>query len=173
MPQEFLDAALETYKQNHATPLVHYPIEQSSFRFVIADHAYEWLRVNVCDDFHSAGIHTIENGDFGPHIDNVSPSGRIRYFSLIYPIRTGGDPYTNFYYTDQDMVDQIRKKPKWNVPRQDLTHVAGYQFQRHTWNLMNNQCLHSVDGLTSTRICYALNWCEARPRSLVNMGLIA
>ena len=179
LPLKF-EKALVTIQKSQRPNNTHYFSGQGEFKFKqLPDIVYKWVNENICDDYTGLGVQSIENGDFDPHIDGHNPSDvSERHYTILYMIETGGDtnginPYTRFYKTNSDSVIplcNIRNNKLYD--RNDVTVVTEHQFKKHTWNLINNQCIHSVDNITSTRICLAINFYNPRPQSLVNMGLI-
>ena len=179
LPLKFEKALVAIQKSQRPTN-VHYFSGRGEFKFKQPpDIVYQWVNENICDDYTWLGVQSIENGDFDPHIDGRDPSDLTeRYYTILYMIETGGDtngadPYTRFYKTNSDSVIplcNIRKNKLYN--RNDVIVVGESQFKKYTWNLINNQCIHSVDNITSTRICLAISFFNPRPQSLVNMGLI-
>ena len=179
LPPKF-EKALVKIQHSHVQSDTHYFSGTGEFKYKqIPEVLYKWVNDNICADYLKLGVQSIENGDFDPHIDGRSPGDDCeRQYSLLYVIDTGGndslgDPWTRFYKTQSESVEptfNVRNNKLYN--RKDLTLVAECQFKKHTWNLINNQTIHSVDNITSTRICLALGFYCERPDSLVKMGLI-
>ena len=177
-PKAFEKTLVEIQKSQQL-PLPHYFSGVGEFKIKrVPDYIHSWVRQNICDDYVGLGVQSIEHGNFDPHIDGPSPiDGTERYFSLLYIIESGGsgidDPITRFYTArnaESVIVEDVNKNRLFK--REEVELIDQCQFKKYTWNLINNQCIHSVDNLVSTRICLTLNFITPRPRSLINLGLI-
>jgi hypothetical protein len=178
LPSAFRKILLQNYtiqKDNHT----HFISGKGHYRIKrVPDLIYNWVNQNICNSYDGLGIQSVEHGDFDPHIDGRSQiDPRERYFTLMYILESGGDGFTNpitrFY-----QVSSGTKKSDNNgksirlYNRKDLTVVTECEFKSHTWNLINNQCIHSVDNVKSRRTALALNFHYAQPQFLLDKGYI-
>lgn len=170
LPKEYTQLLLKSYFKP-AQIDTHYFSGQGEFKITLIPEIQNWVRENICNDFQGVGVQSIQHGNFDPHIDGPGRFNTERYLTLLYVIETGGDPYTRFYETPASIL-QERTLTTRQFNEQNLTLVGESQFKKHTWNLLNNQAIHSVTGVTSTRICLCINFLTPRPQSLVDMGLI-
>jgi hypothetical protein len=121
----------------------------------------EWVKLNISPDHvHHTGIQVIKNHDLSPHVDPpVDPWNSIRrYYTLIYLLDTGGEseqlPVTDFYE-----LKNKNSSTRTNVyVLTDLNKIHSVQFAPNTWNLLSNQIIHSVTGVTKPRIGLAVSF---------------
>ena len=133
----------------------------SSFEIrTIPEDIISWTRDNITKDAEKVFLQTIDNGSsFVPHIDPITPSGQIRYYNLLYLIDTGGENVeTCFYETTSEDLIKCRATHVYKFPYSDVKLISKKAFKKNTWNLMNNQCIHSVEGITRTRMKLSLSF---------------
>lgn len=166
-------------QRSQQRPLPHYFSGTGEFKIKkVPGYIHDWVKKNICDDYVGLGVQSIEHGNFDPHIDGPNPEdGSERHFSLLYIIEPGGndisDPVTRFYKTKTQNTEVIEDTKRNRLfRREDVEIIAECQFKKYTWNLISNQCIHSVDNLLSTRICLVLNFITPRPVSLTELGLL-
>lgn len=124
-----------------------------------------WVKKNVTENFHKIHLQTINDGNyFDPHIDPVSNLAPERHYNLMYLFETGGDCVeTCFYYTPPDTLDKCKQSGKFTFNYNEVSIISKFCFQKNTWNFMNNQCIHSVEGISSTRMGVALSFYDTTP----------
>jgi hypothetical protein len=115
----------------------------------------KWARDNVSDQIKIVWVQTIKDGNFGPHIDGPGKtSGSRRYFNLMYILNTGGEKVLTHFYDPlkADIGDQTVFK------YEEVLLKETFEFKANTWNMMNNQEIHSVEGVTGNRVCLSLSF---------------
>lgn len=136
----------------------------------ISEDVRDWVVENIIKDApadvfftYGGGLQTIRDGNFGPHIDPTTPSGKTRYWNLMYVIATGGDKVmTSFYETPRDFTEQCIKNQFFKIKQENvvlLKKIEEVEFKLNTWNLMNNQIIHSVEGITGVRAGLTIGIC--------------
>jgi hypothetical protein len=119
----------------------------------IPDHIRDWVKLNITKDISTGVLQTIREGNFEPHIDGPSSKKDIRYYNLLYLIEPGGtNVETCFYQTPINFLKTCIEKKKFRVAYEDAVLVEKFTFNPCTWNLMNTQCIHSVEGISGYRI---------------------
>lgn len=134
---------------------------------------YKWLEDNIAPpgyDMKKIMIQTIRNGNFEPHIDGPSVTGLIRHYNLMYILETGGENViTRFYESPEYLIDKA-KSLDYRLDYSEAKILEEHVFPKNTWNLMNNQIFHSVEGITNIRIGLSLSFYESEmPEFLVNL----
>jgi hypothetical protein len=121
----------------------------------------EWVKHNIRPGcWHHTGLQVIANHDMLPHVDPpVDPQRSIRrYYTLIYLLDTGGEseqlPVTDFYELKNKTASN--KNGRYDITELDKIHSV--QFEPNTWNLLSNQIIHSVTGVTKSRIGLAVSF---------------
>lgn len=110
-----------------------------------------WAVRNLPVSLRSVCIQTIRSGDFDVHVDGPTANGPPREFNLMYVIEPGGDCVTtSFYKTDSELLKLAG--PNLVLPEQHREKIATYEFKPRQWVIMNNQCFHSVNGITGLRV---------------------
>jgi hypothetical protein len=118
------------------------------------------ISYNICD-IADIGIQTIRQGNFEPHIDGPSSKGQLRHYNLMYMIDTGGQNVkTKIYNSPSELVAKV-KQTDYSISYAEAELIETFEFQKHTWNLMNNQMFHSVEGITGTRIGLSISFFDA------------
>lgn len=114
-------------------------------------HILYWAIKNLRVPLKSICIQTVGVGDFDVHVDGPTANGPPRDFNLMYIIEPGGDCVTtSFYKTNSDLVKLAG--PNLVLPEQYRERIATYEFLPGQWIIMNNQCFHSVNGITGLRV---------------------
>jgi hypothetical protein len=111
-----------------------------------------WARENISLDLR-LNIQTIHGGDLGPHTDGKDSRGFHRFCNLMYILDTGSDDpvYTNFYHTPYEYINKGNKVPE------NLKIIDTVIYEKNQWLLMNSRIIHSVNGLTRTRIALSFS----------------
>jgi hypothetical protein len=111
-----------------------------------SDLLKHWITQNITRHWANAGTVITDAGRsvVGPHID------RIRNYSLLYPIATGGTNVSTVFYRLKDP-----KKSRADFFYNDISEleeIARVQVPEHTWCILDTKTIHAVEGLESTRI---------------------
>lgn len=120
------------------------------------DNIVNWVNQNICINTsikYIVGIQTISGGSFDPHIDPISEEIS-RNWTLMYIIKSGGDPYTRIY-TPIDLIKDERL-----IDPSTIKEIDKFQFKENTWNILYNRCIHSVDYMNSDRICLSISFSD-------------
>jgi hypothetical protein len=146
--------AISTFSQTHPGAYLE--------MYNTATEIEEWVKHNISPDHaHHTGMQVIKNYDLLPHVDPAvdPPHYKIRrHYTLIYLLDTGGEPnqhpVTDFYklknknFSDKTIIPGIS----------DLNKIHSVQFEPNAWNLLSNQIIHSVTGVTKPRISLAVSF---------------
>lgn len=120
-----------------------------------SDELLAWARENISDQIKTVWVQSIKGGNFGPHIDGPGrTSGSRRYFNLMYIINPGGEKVLTHFYKPVDA--NIGDKTVFDY--NEVTLAETFQYKNNTWNLMNNQEIHSVEGVTDTRLGLSISF---------------
>lgn len=110
-----------------------------------------WAVRNLPVSLRSVCIQTIRSGDFDVHVDGPTANGPPREFNLMYVIEPGGEHVTtSFYKTNNELLKLAG--PNLVLPEQYREKIATFEFKPQQWIIMNNQCFHSVNGITGLRV---------------------
>lgn len=110
-----------------------------------------WAIKNLPVSLRSICVQTIRVGDFDVHVDGPTANGPPREFNLMYMIEPGGDHVTtSFYKTTEELVEIAG--PSRILPPEHREKIETFEFKPGQWVLMNNQCFHSVNGITELRV---------------------
>lgn len=114
-----------------------------------------WVHENISDRIKTVWVQTIKGGNFGPHIDGPGrTSGSRRYFNLMYIIDPGGDNVLTHFYKPID--SNIGDKTVFS--NDEVVLKETFHYKPNTWNLMTNQEIHSVEGVTGTRLGLSISF---------------
>jgi hypothetical protein len=110
------------------------------------DELKDWVTQNITRHWANAGTVITDAGKYvvGPHID------RIRNYSLLYPIDTGGTNVSTVFYRLKDP-----KKSRDGFFYNDISEleeIARVHVPQKTWCILDTKTIHAVEGLESTRI---------------------
>ena len=111
-----------------------------------SDMLKHWITQNITRHWANAGTVITDTGKsvVGPHID------RIRNYSLLYPIVTGGNNVTTVFYRLKDP-----KKSRADFFYNDISEldeIARVRIPQNTWCILDTKTIHAVEGLDSTRV---------------------
>lgn len=111
-----------------------------------SDLLKHWITQNLTRHWHTAGTVITDAGKsvIGPHID------RIRNYSLLYPVVTGGNNVTTVFYRLKD-PKKSRAEFFYN-DISELEEIARVRIPQNTWCILDTKTIHAVEGLDSTRI---------------------
>lgn len=110
-----------------------------------------WSIKNLPVSLRSICVQTICAGDFDVHVDGPTANGPPRDFNLMYIIEPGGACVTtSFYKTTEDLLEIAG--PTRILPPEHREKIDTFEFKPGQWVLMNNQCFHSVNGITELRV---------------------
>lgn len=116
-----------------------------------------WCLQNLPVPFDGLAVQSVRAGNFDPHVDGPSKRGPPRNYNLMYIIDSGGDRVTtNFYKTTDQLLAQVTKD--YQLPLHLCEQIESFEFLPDQWILMNNQCFHSVNGVTRTRIGLSISF---------------
>lgn len=139
----------------------------------LTQELYAWLRENIVDsdyDISKIMVQTIRNGNFEPHIDGPSLTGLIRHYNLMYIIDTGGEHVKTQIYNSPEELKLKARQADYRITYQEAELVDSFEFKKDTWNLLNNQIFHSVEGITGIRIGLSISFYDAQmPKFLLNL----
>ena len=134
---------------------------------------YKWLRDNIVDedyDVKKIMVQTIREGNFEPHIDGPSVTGLIRHYNLMYIIETGGDRVLTQFYDSPPALIERAASSDYRIQYGESSVIHSIEFKKGTWNLMNNQVFHSVEGITGTRIGLSISFYDpVMPKFLLKL----
>jgi hypothetical protein len=121
----------------------------------------KWIKNNITvgyNAFYFAGIQIVKNEKLIPHVDpgiDFPTTQLRRHYTLLYLIDTGNSitaPVTNFY----ELID-TNSSTELNVYNEaDLRKIQSVQLTKNSWNLLSNQVIHSVTGISTPRIGLAI-----------------
>lgn len=122
-------------------PLVRIP------RYDLDQEFVTWTKQNIMQNFFETAVAVSQNtaGSLGPHTD------RVRDFVLIYVIETGGPNCETVFWREPGQP-LVRPRRTFVDNYDTLQCVARARLQPGQWALLNGRILHSVDGLTQSRI---------------------
>lgn len=137
---------------NNQTPFLMYAAGQGRFECKPIDKLIlYWAIKNLSISLRSVCVQTIRAGDFDVHVDGPTANGPPRDFNLMYVIEPGGDCVTTSFYKTTDELIEIAG-PSRILPEQYRERIAVHEFVPRQWIIMNNQCFHSVNGITGLRV---------------------
>jgi len=154
--QEIVKVALSSAEAE--TPFLSYRSGEGIFECRnISKKTGMWCLQNLPVPFDGLAVQSVRAGNFDPHVDGPSKRGPPRNYNLMYIIDPGGDPVTtSFYKTTDYLLSQVTKD--YQLPKQLCEKIATFEFKADEWILMNNQCFHSVDGVSRTRIGLSISF---------------
>ncbi len=131
----------------------------------IEDEIIEWVRNNITRNTEKVFLQTIDKGtNFVPHVDPITPSKQVRHYNLMYLFETGGENVeTCFYETPPDTLEKCAERGIYKIPYSDVKLISKFVFEKNTWNVMNNQCIHSVEGITGKRMGLSVSFYNKIP----------
>lgn len=139
----------------------------------LTNELYGWLRDNIVSsdyDISKIMVQSIREGNFEPHIDGPSLTGLIRHYNLMYIIDTGGEHVkTQIYNSPSELIKQAQQSD-YRITYDQAELIESFEFEKDTWNLLNNQMFHSVEGITRQRIGLSISFYDAQmPDFLLNL----
>lgn len=141
-------------------------VNNSSFEIrTITDEITDWVRQNITLDVEKVFLQTLGKGScFVPHLDPITPSKQVRHYNLMYVFETGGDNVeTCFYETEPNALEKCAAVGVYKFSYEEVKLISKVRFEKNTWNLMNNQCIHSVEGITGTRMGLSVSFYNSKP----------
>jgi hypothetical protein len=106
----------------------------------------KWVEENVTKNY----IHvcTTKSDDeskriVGPHIDLS------RNYTILYPVRTGGENVSTVWYRLKSGENPLNRQ--YYLDYSELEEIDRVVIPAETWCVINSKCIHSVEGMTSSR----------------------
>lgn len=153
VPAELVEQAIKISSNNSFIALRRKTDDNYTGSFCLRFTSMEmlnWVQTNISKQISTVWVQTIRGGDFGPHIDGPSPVSNTsrRYYNLMYIIKTGGDNVLTHFYEpiNSEIGDRVLFKPE------EIVLTDTFKYKPNSWNLMNNQAIHSVEGVNETRL---------------------
>ena len=105
-----------------------------------------WVQENVTKNFIHVGSTESDPAKTicGPHLDLS------RNYTAIYPIRTGGEEVYTVFYRLKSGENPLNRQ--YYLDYSELEEIDRVVVPLETWCVLNSKCIHSVEGLTSSRL---------------------
>ena len=127
-------------KDGELVPSTNFPLRKG------AEQLVDWVKTNITKNFIHVGsaesdpVKTI----CGPHLDMS------RNYTAIYPIHTGGEEVFTIFYRLKSGENPLNRQYYLNYD--ELEEIDRVVIPAETWCVLNSKCIHSVEGLTSSRL---------------------
>ncbi len=130
-------------------------IPSTSFRIRKGpEDVIKWVQENITKNFIHVGSTESDPSKTicGPHLDLS------RNYTAIYPIRTGGEEVSTVFYRLKSGENPMNRQYYLNYD--ELEEIDRVVVPLETWCVLNSKCIHSVEGLTSSRLTLQIGMWE-------------
>lgn len=157
------DSAAEDYQvaMRHAGSAFVYP------KF-LGDEALTWARTNI-----SPEASDIRFSFTSPGKNHILPhTDRSRSYTMIYLLDAGGPEVDTVFYRRRDNPRLIWPRNTYECDYSNVEEIHRIRIRLHDWTLINNEVLHSVQNMISSRISYNISF-DVRPTACTLVDIVA